>query len=312
MLYLQIFYVHTPRDSVSSVHGFVFTPSQKTSAVQQAFQKAKVLLKHIPSYQPNHFFGILQNKVLSHPLSHDWPRVHGCRKQLMDHQVQAVHFIQRCESSLVSIPEEIWNHSDNEWVRDVFQDAVRQGFFDGELWLDSRGCILADDMGLGKTLKTLSAIQLSIFAARQFPNQRSDHENGLRTSATLIICPLSTLENWKNEIKQSFSDGSFPFLTFYGKEKNSIEFQDITRVAVVLATYNSISIPNQSHNNQGTSRSQGSQGRPIALDWMNIEWFRIVLDEAQWVRLKSIDELYIILKFLWFHAKLHEGSQNKP
>ena len=136
-------------------------------------------------------------------------------------------------------------------------------------------------MGLGKTLTTLSAIQLSICAAREFPNQRSDHENGLRTSATLIICPLSTLENWKNEIKQSFSDGSFPFLTFYGKEKNSIEFQDITRVAVVLATYESISIPNQSHNNQGTSRSQGSQGRPIALDWMNIEWFRIVLDEAQ-------------------------------
>ena len=136
-------------------------------------------------------------------------------------------------------------------------------------------------MGLGKTLKTLSAIQLSIFAAREFPNQRSDHENGLRTSATLIICPLSTLENWKNEIKQSFSEGSFPFLTFYGKEKNSIEFQDITRVAVVLATYESILIPNQSHNNQGTSRSQGLQGRPIALDWMNIEWFRIVLDEAQ-------------------------------
>ena len=95
------------------------------------------------------------------------------------------------------------------------------------------------------------------------------------------ICPLSTLESWKNEINEIFSDGSFPFLKFYGKEKNLMKFQDITRVAVVLAKYKPISIPSQNHNNQGPSRSQDLKGRPISWDWMNIEWFSIVLDEAQ-------------------------------
>ncbi|MGR3951913.1 MAG: SNF2-related protein [Chlamydia sp.] len=53
--------------------------------------------------------------------------------------------------------------------------------------------VLADDMGLGKTLQTISLL-------RDVHNLPSDDEE--KAPPSLIICPTSLVENWKNEIEK--------------------------------------------------------------------------------------------------------------
>lgn len=62
------------------------------------------------------------------------------------------------------------------------------------------GACLADDMGLGKTLQTIMLLQTLKTVAKR----------------VLIICPVSILHNWQNEL-QKFSDLSYSI--YYGEER---------------------------------------------------------------------------------------------
>ncbi|MGE3609111.1 MAG: DEAD/DEAH box helicase [Bacteriovoracaceae bacterium] len=75
------------------------------------------------------------------------------------------------------------------------------------------GACLADDMGLGKTLQTIMLLQTL-----------KD-----RVKKILIICPVSILYNWKNELEK-FSDLTFSI--YYGDER---EFK--TDAKVILTSY---------------------------------------------------------------------------
>lgn len=64
----------------------------------------------------------------------------------------------------------------------------------------SEGGLLADDMGLGKTYMALAGIdQLYKIAKR----------TGDKKKPTLIVAPLSLLENWKDEVAKTFSRSPF-------------------------------------------------------------------------------------------------------
>lgn len=67
---------------------------------------------------------------------------------------------------------------------------------------DVRGCLFADDMGLGKTLQLLSFIVWQ-------------HETCHNAPPTLVVAPVSLLENWGNEIAKFFRPG-LRVLTLYG------------------------------------------------------------------------------------------------
>lgn len=75
------------------------------------------------------------------------------------------------------------------------------------------GACLADDMGLGKTLQTIMLLQTLKTKVKKI----------------LIICPVSILYNWKNELEK-FSDLTFSI--YYGDER---EFK--TDAQVVLTSY---------------------------------------------------------------------------
>ncbi len=82
------------------------------------------------------------------------------------------------------------------------------------------GGILADEMGLGKTLTSIATIVLS-------------QTRGL---TTLVVMPLSLLEQWQNEI-ESYSD--LRVFVHHGTRKAATAsvFQ---RTAVVLTTYDRV------------------------------------------------------------------------
>lgn len=53
---------------------------------------------------------------------------------------------------------------------------------------ENSGCILAHCMGLGKTLQVISLIH-AVINSNEFP-----------TNKVLVLCPISTIINWKEEI----------------------------------------------------------------------------------------------------------------
>jgi hypothetical protein len=65
------------------------------------------------------------------------------------------------------------------------------------------GALLADDMGLGKTLSTL------IFLSMWYRTWQ--RKVGASAPACLIVCPLSLIENWREEIEAAFSAELNPF-----------------------------------------------------------------------------------------------------
>lgn len=99
-----------------------------------------------------------------------------------------------------------------------YQEIARPYQLGGYNWLrflyeHKFGACLADDMGLGKTLQTIMLLQTL-----------KD-----RVKKILIICPVSILHNWRNELEK-FSDLTYSI--YYGDER---EFK--TEAKVVLTSY---------------------------------------------------------------------------
>ncbi|PLW30215.1 hypothetical protein PCANC_27970 [Puccinia coronata f. sp. avenae] len=164
--------------------------------------------------------------------------------------------------------DNFWLHRNNNWIRERSNQ-------NGTELVDPHntpalGSILADEMGLGKTLTTLALILKTSNQARDFGNSPSTFENTSRSGATLVICPKSTLTNWETEIKTHFVEDSIPYLIFYGRGRKHIPKEELKSSMVVLTLYNIIGASgNPLHANQVTVKS------------LKIEWYRIVLDEAQ-------------------------------
>lgn len=103
-------------------------------------------------------------------------------------------------------------------VDDRYKDIARPYQIGGYNWLrflyeHKFGACLADDMGLGKTLQTIMLLQTL----------------KKKVSKILIICPVSILYNWRNELEK-FSDLTYSI--YYGDER---EFK--TDAQVILTSY---------------------------------------------------------------------------
>ncbi|XP_062451236.1 chromodomain-helicase-DNA-binding protein 1-like isoform X2 [Rhea pennata] len=89
-----------------------------------------------------------------------------------------------------------------------------------------RGCILGDEMGLGKTCQTIS---LLTYLAQKLTNKES----------FLILCPLSVLSNWKEELER-FAPG-LSFVTYVGNKEERAKLQGNLKgqsnFHVLLTTY---------------------------------------------------------------------------
>lgn len=140
-----------------------------------------------------------------------------------------------------------------------------------------RGGILADEMGLGKTLSILSLVadDESRAAASIFQTKKPVLTPGqfiqpfINSRGTLLVCPLSTMYNWKEQLERHFPAGQgLKWTNYHGKSRGSFSPQELADHDIVITTYNMI------------SADHADKTMPLP----RVNWFRIVLDEAHAIR----------------------------
>ncbi|RKU45802.1 hypothetical protein DL546_005172 [Coniochaeta pulveracea] len=165
----------------------------------------------------------------------------------------------------------------------------------------TRGGILADMMGLGKTLSILSLMattqkEAHMWAAtppaqhkvekKQGHNKHFDLPKGqglglstlrLNGKGTLLICPLSTISNWEEQIKAHIKPGTINYHIYHGQNRTR-DPMELAKYDLVITTYGSVSA-------EVTARAKGKASNAPPLE--EIGWFRIVLDEAHQIREQS-------------------------
>ncbi|KAM5537320.1 hypothetical protein V8D89_009050 [Ganoderma adspersum] len=135
-----------------------------------------------------------------------------------------------------------------------------------------KGGILADDMGLGKTVQMIATMVFNQ------PTEEDEHR------ATLIVVPSALLLQWKEELETK-ANGIWDVHIQHGKEK----IKDAKRLAekdIVITTYHTLnldfSIPDDVENDEELDWLRDNGG-PMS----QVKWFRVVLDEAQFIRNRS-------------------------
>ncbi|KAF2629114.1 SNF2 family helicase/ATPase-like protein [Macroventuria anomochaeta] len=205
------------------------------------------------------------------------------KTELYPHQKQALHFMWNREQELTG---EEGDRSDPLW-KPRYLDNGRKKFIHVITGLEQeekpkpcRGGILADEMGLGKTLSVLSLVadNSSIKDSREFatkkpPRNQDNNASAIQpvinSRATLLVCPLSTMTNWKEQIKDHFPAGSaLKWTRYHGSERFDVRPNELADNDIVVTTYHII--------------AKDMLDRKRALPYIN--WFRIVLDEAHTIR----------------------------
>ncbi|KAF0700506.1 Aste57867_8967 [Aphanomyces stellatus] len=176
------------------------------------------------------------------------------RATLLHHQLQALQWIvQRENPTLVTDgpPVQLWRSIKDYAGKPYFvNEATRTEQAMAPVLC--RGGILADDMGLGKTLTLLTHIA-------------SDK----KPTPTLIICPLSVIQNWVQQASDHFDADALHVFVHHNNTRLK-KASDAAAFDVVVTTYGTLALEAQ---HEGVLRSTA--------------WRRVVLDEGHLIKSKS-------------------------
>ncbi|KAH6848230.1 SNF2 family N-terminal domain-containing protein [Chaetomium sp. MPI-CAGE-AT-0009] len=177
---------------------------------------------------------------------------------LTDHQSTALRFIRQRE-----------NHRHSQWMQERLRNLTNIPP-SHNIPSYSNGGILADAMGLGKTLTMISTVIADSSHAEEWRIHSGPQEEFLRSRATLVVVSSAqVLDVWESEVKKHVKPNTLKTCRFHGKPRPIFSAR-LTDHDLVLTTYATLS---------AEYKSRGVLH--------NIAWFRIVLDEAHWIRNKG-------------------------
>ncbi|KAK3990154.1 DNA repair protein rad5 [Cladorrhinum sp. PSN332] len=239
------------------------------------------------------------------------------RLTLRPYQKQALHWMmakekdernKEREMSMHPLWEEyLWPVKDCD-DKDLPQVASQPAFYvnpySGDLSLDfpeqeqhCLGGILADEMGLGKTIQMLSLIhshkseatnpqsESSVNNLRRLPsvNRRNTSSTVGAPFTTLVVAPMSLLEQWRSEAEKASIEGSLRTMVYYGADKN-VDLPNLCCEA------NGADAPNVIITSYGVVLSEFSQitskngDRATNRGLFSLNFFRVILDEAHSIK----------------------------
>lgn len=215
--------------------------------------------------------------------------------RLLRHQRQGLWYMTEKEKPRKFGPKEEDNNS--LWRIDYRPNGTKKyreiisGLVLDEEPPQSLGGLLADMMGLGKTLSILSLVASSLEQAREWEKMTPHPElikalpNIRNARTTLLVAPLSAVNNWVSQIREHVVEGGLSYYVFHGSNRTS-DADKLSQYDLVITTY---SIVLSEISGRGTKRCGVSP-----LTKMNM--FRIVLDEAHTIREQSAAQTQAIFK----------------
>lgn len=214
---------------------------------------------------------------------------------LLRHQRQALWYMTEKEKPRKFGPREEDNNS--LWRVEYRPNGARRyreiisGIILDEEPPQSLGGLLADMMGLGKTLSILSLVATSLDEAhvwetlKPHPDLVASLPSIRNTKTTLLVAPLSAVNNWVAQIKEHVVESGLSYYVFHGSSRTS-DVDRLSQYNLVITTY---SIVLSELSGRGSKR-----GRVSPLTKMNM--FRIVLDEAHTIREQSAAQTQAIFR----------------
>lgn len=136
-------------------------------------------------------------------------------------------------------------------------------------------------MGLGKTIEILSLLHTNRFYKNDNNSSQYIGSGGKTSPTTLIVCPMSLLAQWRDEIIRGSKPNTITVEVYYGDErsKSSSYFCSwkgsapdvlITTYGVLVAEWNKV-------------QASSTYITPL----FDVEFWRVVLDEAHQIKNKS-------------------------
>lgn len=125
---------------------------------------------------------------------------------------------------------------------------------------------------------TIRPLQPTAPRKPMFKKRLTNHQT--KSHATLIICPLSTVQNWEEQFETHVRKDSLQVYVYHGGQRVS-DPAFLAKHDVVITTYNLLG-SEYSKECKGRDSETGPSKHPSVLQ--HIDWFRVVLDEAHIIK----------------------------
>jgi len=160
------------------------------------------------------------------------------------------------------------------------------------------GSILCDEMGLGKSIQTIGLILLAPAAGVKYDLPSITGELDTKMPAvksskrcTLIVCPVSVLGNWTDQVNSFVAPGVLNVQLYHGANRHEI-LSDVQEgnIDILLVSYNTLASDHDAFaasldaSANGNKKKKAKRARTAAMSIFDIDFHRIVLDEAHTIR----------------------------
>ncbi|KAE8441985.1 hypothetical protein EG329_004111 [Mollisiaceae sp. DMI_Dod_QoI] len=181
---------------------------------------------------------------------------------------------------------------DGKWLIKGMESPLYHHQLLGAQWMVQRelssqqpnGGLLADSMGLGKTVQMLACMVGN-------PPGAKDLARG--TKATLIVVPAGVIDQWLDEIRHHTAPKAFQKILHY-KTSAKVPRNILEDLDIVVTSYNEVmkQFPYPDAKNREKIQAMGYHAWwKVAIkemgDLHHINWYRVVLDEAQAIKNNS-------------------------
>ncbi|XP_024528527.1 DNA repair protein RAD5A-like [Selaginella moellendorffii] len=198
----------------------------------------------------------------------------GLTVPLRPYQLQSLQFMldaEQREGGLLSVNyQELHCPQDGSQLMYSSSLAHLMDFKEGEI----RGGFLCEEMGLGKTIEILALI-----LANPCPVDRCD--TPLTSRGTLVVCPVSIVGQWANEVKSKLDPACNRSIYMYHGSKRIRDPKKLAKFDLVITTYATL----------GSDFSKATQATRHGSDFaeqfcplLSVDWWRVVLDESHTVK----------------------------